>query len=121
METTGISWPIIIATIAGGALSALWVFQDGRGRDYNPVLWAVGCIFSALTVGLYGVLAVLVAYFILRPRGELLICPHCSKKYIYNLAFCPHCRKPVKKECLKCHDLMELDAETCPHCRTRTA
>ena len=107
METTGISWPIIIATIAGGALSALWVFQDGRGRDYNPVLWAVGCIFSALTVGLYGVLAVLVAYFILRPRGELLICPHC--------------RKPVKKECLKCHDLMELDAETCPHCRTRTA
>jgi RNA polymerase subunit RPABC4/transcription elongation factor Spt4 len=27
----------------------------------------------------------------------------------------------VKKECLKCHDLMELDAETCPHCRTRTA
>lgn len=119
METSGMNWPIFIATIAGGVVSAWWVFRDARRRDHNPVIWAVGCVFSALTVGIPAVLAVLAAYFLMRPRGELLVCPHCSKKYIHNLAFCPHCRKPVKKECLKCHDVMELDAETCPHCGMR--
>lgn len=121
MESGGMNWPILAGTIAVGAVSAWWVFRDARGRDHNPVIWAVACVFSALAVGVFGTLAVVAIYFLLRPRGELLTCPHCSKKYIHNLAFCPHCGKPVKKECLKCHDLMELDAEVCPHCGMRSA
>jgi hypothetical protein len=113
------NWPVLIGTILVGVLSAWWIFRDARGRDHNPSLWAVGCVFAALAAGIPGTLGVLAIYYVLRPRGALLMCPHCSKRYISNLAFCPHCQKPVKKDCLKCHELMELDEELCPHCGMR--
>lgn len=112
----GVNWPVAIATLVVAGVAAWWTFRDARGRDANPLLWAAGIVISALMVGYVGIPIVFGAYLLLRPRGALLVCPHCKRRYIYNLAFCPHCAKPVKKECLRCHDTMPLDAETCPHC-----
>ncbi|NLS45048.1 MAG: hypothetical protein GX969_04845 [Firmicutes bacterium] len=114
-----INYPFFIGSIVLALLSAWFIYRDAKCRDYNPAIWVVACIFTALTVGVFGTLAVVIAYFLLCPRGKLFICPHCSGKYIYKLAFCPHCGKPVKKECLGCHDLMGLDAKICPHCGLR--
>lgn len=121
MGSNAMNWPFFIGAIAIGILSAIWIFRDARSRDYNPLIWAIICIFLAFTVNALAPLVVVAVYLFLRPRGELLTCPHCCKRYVRNLAFCPHCGKPVKKECLKCHDLMELDQDACPHCGMRSA
>ncbi|MEW5865242.1 MAG: zinc ribbon domain-containing protein [Bacillota bacterium] len=114
------NWPVFIGTLVVAALAAWWTFKDARSRDSSPLLWAAGIVISALMLGPVGgpvgSAVVLGVYLLARPRGALLVCPHCKRRYIHNLAFCPHCGKPVKKECLRCHDTMELDAETCPHC-----
>lgn len=116
MMKPNMNWPVFVVTLAVAALAAWWTFRDARGRDSSPLLWAAGIVVSALMIGWIGSAVVLGAYLAARPRGALLECPHCKRRYIHNLAFCPHCGKPVKKECLKCHDTMELDAEICPHC-----
>ncbi len=114
--SAGINWPLWGATLGAAAIAGWWTYRDARSRDSNPVLWTAGIALAALTGSWVGVVVVLGAYALARPRGALLMCPHCKRRYIHNLAFCPHCGKPVKKECLRCHDTMELDAEICPHC-----
>lgn len=112
----GANWPVFAVNVVVAAFAAWWAFRDARSRDSSPLLWAAGIVISALMIGWVGSAAVLSAYLVARPRGSLLVCPHCKRRYIRNLAFCPHCRKPVKKDCLRCHDTMELDADVCPHC-----
>ncbi|HHV62213.1 MAG TPA: hypothetical protein GXX51_06200 [Firmicutes bacterium] len=100
-------------------LVAIWAYRDARTRDSNPFLWSAGAVIGGLMLPFLGALLVPVLYIIFRPKGHLNTCPHCNRKYINYLAFCPHCGKPVKKECLRCHENMELDATECPYCRMK--
>ena len=108
----------VVASIVAGIL----VYRDAKVRDYNPFVWGllfplIGLLSLRNPIQVAIILVVgIPAYLLLRPKGEIKACPHCSGKYIDELAFCPHCKKEVKKECLKCHDLADLDEARCPHC-----
>jgi hypothetical protein len=78
----------------GGLLGlAIWIFlvvfvykdAKARGMD-NAVLLTV---VTALT-GLLGV----IIYLLMRPKGNLVPCPHCGKKRLEGSAKCPHCGQP---------------------------
>lgn len=116
------NWLVLGISIAIAGLFAFLAYRDAKVRDSNPVLWAAAIgISGVMLLPLVGAPIVFLVYLMVRPRGKLLVCPHCGRKYISNLAFCPHCRKEVKKECLRCHETMELDAEYCPHCRMKVS
>ena len=104
-------------SIAAGVL----IYRDAKSRDYTPFVW--GLIFPLMAILSFGnpiqIVLLIIGiplYLMLRPKGAIKKCPHCSRKYLDYLAFCPHCRREVKKECLRCHDLADLDATKCPHC-----
>lgn len=104
-----------------GLLVAWWVYRDAKSRDSNPLIWAAAVAVSGIILANPIAIAVaFFAYMLLRPRGRLFTCPHCNRRYLDYLAFCPHCGKAVKKECLRCHETMELDATECPRCRMRS-
>lgn len=121
--TTVSAIPLIIwaSSTVVSIIAGILIYRDAKSRDYNPFVW--GLLFPLLALLSFGnpvqiviILIGIPAYLLLRPKGEIKICPHCSRKYIDELAFCPHCKKEVKKECLRCHDLADLDAARCPHC-----
>jgi uncharacterized membrane protein (UPF0182 family) len=69
MGSNAMNWPFFIGAIAIGILSAIWIFRDARSRDYNPLIWAIICIFLAFTVNALAPLVVVAVYLFLRPRG----------------------------------------------------
>ncbi|MGE5558270.1 MAG: double zinc ribbon domain-containing protein [Bacillota bacterium] len=75
-------------------------------------------IGKSWTIGLFAILATLAVYFITYPKGCLSKCPHCGKKNLNILAFCNHCKKPVKHECLACHEAVPWNATICPYCKS---
>ena len=102
-------------------IGAFWVYREAKSRDASPQVWAVAVVMGAIFLGQFGVPLVLILYLILMPKGRLRACPHCGRNYLEILAFCPHCGKPVKKECLRCHENIDIDAKECPHCRMRVS
>ena len=107
----------MVLSIAAGII----LYRDAKSRDYMPILW--GLVFPVLGILTPGnpfhivfLIVGIPGYILLRPKGVLKTCPHCSRKTLDMLAFCPHCKREVKKECLKCHDLADYDARKCPHC-----
>ncbi|HBL37111.1 MAG TPA: hypothetical protein DDZ55_09905 [Firmicutes bacterium] len=109
---------IIKVALAGGLM--FFLYKDARARDYSWFMWTFAPVIILFTASLGSSLfllaLILVMYMATRPKGEIRVCPHCGKKVHYILAFCPFCRKSVKKECLRCHDTVDWDAERCPHC-----
>ena len=79
--------------IAGLIGLAIWIFlivfvyrdAKARGMD-NAVLLT---IVTAIT-GLLG----FIIYLLMRPKGNLVACPHCQKKRLEGSAKCPHCGQP---------------------------
>ncbi|HHW12465.1 MAG TPA: zinc ribbon domain-containing protein [Firmicutes bacterium] len=118
MDTTAIVLFIIKLVLTGGLMFVL--YRDARARDYTWFMWTFTPIIAVFTAGFTGsimtLLLILVLYRLTRPKGDLLKCPHCGKKIHNVLAFCPYCRQSVKRECLRCHDTVDWDAERCPHC-----
>ncbi|HHY46023.1 MAG TPA: zinc ribbon domain-containing protein [Firmicutes bacterium] len=119
--TRTISWVFLGGSLVIAGILAYLAYRDAKTRDANPVLWAMAIAIAGLMLPPLGAVLGFLVYMMLRPRGKLLTCPHCGRKYISNLAFCPHCGKEVKKECLRCHETMELDATVCPHCRMKVS
>ncbi|HHT49757.1 MAG TPA: zinc ribbon domain-containing protein [Firmicutes bacterium] len=109
---------IIKLVIAGGLM--FFLYKDARARDYSWFMWTfipVLLIFTPELIStVFTAAIILLMYLMTRPKGELITCPHCGKKVHDVLAFCPHCRQSVKRECLRCHDTVEWEAERCPHC-----
>jgi DNA-directed RNA polymerase subunit RPC12/RpoP len=109
---------IIKVALAGGLM--FFLYKDARARDYTWLMWVFAPVIIILTSGLGTslllLLLILLVYITTRPKGALNTCPHCGKKAHYILAFCPFCRQSVKKECLRCHDTVDWNAERCPHC-----
>ena len=109
---------IVKLVLAGGLM--FFLYKDARARDYSWFMWTfipVITIFTPeLVTTILTFLLILGMYLMTRPKGALISCPHCGKKVHYILAFCPHCRQSIKRECLRCHDTVEWEAERCPHC-----
>jgi len=65
----------------------IWVKNDATARGMeNPTLWLVIVFFTGL-VGL-------VIYFLVRPKGEIVVCANCGKKRMQGLPKCPSCGNP---------------------------
>jgi hypothetical protein len=100
----------------------IWLYRDARGRDYSWLFWTILpfiCLFSPLIVAILLLVMILGIYLMIRPKGELLKCPHCSKKIHDILTICPFCRKEAKRECLSCHEPVPWEADRCPFCKSR--
>jgi DNA-directed RNA polymerase subunit RPC12/RpoP len=110
---------IIIKLVLTGGLM-FFLYKDARARDYSWLMWTLAPVLLLLTSSLGSsvllLVLILAVYMTTRPKGGLSTCPHCSKKVHHILAFCPFCHQSVKKECLRCHDTVDWNAERCPHC-----
>lgn len=82
----GVGCSCIIMLVALGiqVAIAVWVYRDAKARGMdNAILLTVLTIFT----GLLGLLI----YILMRPKGNLVPCPSCSKKRLEGSAKCPHC------------------------------
>ena len=62
----------------------VWVAKDAKNRAMDsPVIWMI----LVLLTGLIG----LIIYILTRPKGNLVVCPHCNNKRMQVSAKCPHC------------------------------
>ncbi|MGE5583600.1 MAG: hypothetical protein ACM3X9_13860 [Bacillota bacterium] len=112
----------LVIKIAVALLLALWLYRDARGRDYSWLFWTITpflTVFSTLMLAIIFPFLILGLYLLLRPKGEMLKCPHCNKRIHDILTVCPFCRKEAKRECLHCHEPVPWDAEQCPFCKSR--
>lgn len=109
---------IIKLVIAGGVM--FFLYKDARAREHSWLMWTFVPIIVILTPDFIGsvraMIFIVIMYMFTRPKGALVKCPHCGKKIHDILAFCPFCRQSVKRECLRCHDTVDWEAERCPHC-----
>ena len=100
---------------------ALWFYRDARGRDFSWVMWMimpVTLFFFGRFIWILPAILMLTIYLGVRPRGQLIPCPHCRKRVHEELAFCGFCRRSVKRECIKCHRTVPWESVSCPHCRS---
>jgi hypothetical protein len=75
---------IIIAIIALNIAILVWVAKDAKNRGMDSaVIWMI----LVLLTGIIG----LILYILTRPKGDLVICPHCNNKRMQVSAKCPHC------------------------------
>jgi cytochrome bd-type quinol oxidase subunit 2 len=83
----GISCVIGLVALVVWILIVVWVYRDAKARGMdNAVLWLV----IVLITGLLG----LIIYLVIRPKGEMGVCPSCGKKRMAGLARCPTCGNP---------------------------
>ena len=111
----------------------IWTYRDIRKRSNDAFLK----ILSTLVVTILFLPGVLI-YFILRPPQTLdeeyqmtleeeallqtiedrPLCPGCGRQVNERWTVCPNCHTRLKKQCLKCNELMELPWDLCPFCGT---
>ena len=81
---SGIGLFIFIALIALNIALLVWVARDAKSRGMDSsALWMLLVMFT----GFIG----LIIYFLSRPQGNLVQCPHCKNKKLEAAAKCPHC------------------------------
>ncbi len=100
----------------------IWLYRDARARDYSWLFWTIMpliALFSPMVMAILLLAVIVIIYLFLRPKGELIKCPHCNKKIHDILTICPFCRKEAKRECLSCHEPVPWEAEQCPFCKSR--
>ena len=66
---------------------AVWVYKDAKSRGMDNAM-----LLTIVTV-ITGVLG-LIIYLLMRPKVNLVLCPHCQKKRVEGSARCPHCGQP---------------------------
>ena len=100
---------------------AFILYRDSRARDFNWVLWTITpfAIILSGSMGIFSAIIIVIAYLMLRPKGELIKCPKCGKKIHTILTLCPFCHKDTKKECLVCHEPVPWEATQCPFCKSK--
>ena len=77
----------VVLLLVVNVLILIWVYNDAKSRGMeNAVLWLI----IVLITGLIG----LIIYLIVRPKGDKVVCPSCSKKRMTGLPRCPHCGNP---------------------------
>ena len=75
---------IVLAAIAINVAILVWVARDAKARGMdNAVLWMLVVFF----LGIIG----LVIYLLVRPQGNMILCPNCGNKKLQASVKCPHC------------------------------
>ncbi len=98
----------------------LWLFQDAKGRDYNPGVWTFTAVITCLFfLEFFGQVLIYLIYRLLRPKGSMRPCPFCTRKYLADYAFCPHCKRPTKKDCHRCNEAVFVEESCCTACGTK--
>lgn len=109
----------------------LWTYRDIRSRTRDIIV-------QILATFMVGVLTLpgLIVYFLIRPRETLAeayehaleqeallqaieepdVCPGCGAKVQDIFIYCPYCHTHLKKNCLACNAILELDWNICPYC-----
>lgn len=78
---------IFLVAIAIQIAIAVWVYRDAKSRGMdNAVLLTIVTVFT----GILG----LILYLLMRPKGNTVPCPSCSKKRLEGSTKCPHCGNP---------------------------
>ncbi len=82
-------------------ISGLYIANDFKNRNYgNFIAILISClaivleISENLLINKYAFLfyiCYLIAYFTVRPKGELIYCGNCFKKKLIYKEYCPHC------------------------------
>jgi ribosomal protein S27E len=75
---------IPIIGLALGIALLVWVARDAKARGMDSaVLWMLLVFFTNL-IGL-------IVYLLVRPQGNLVVCPNCGNKRLQTSVRCPHC------------------------------
>lgn len=73
-----------LALVALNVAILVWVARDAKDRGMdNAVLWMLLVFFTGI-VGL-------IVYILVRPQGNLVVCPNCGNKRMQVAVRCPHC------------------------------
>lgn len=114
----------------------LWTFKDIRSRTRDIFVQIV----ATLVVGIL-TLPGLILYFLVRPHETLAeayehaleqeallqaieepeVCNSCGAKTRGDYLYCPYCHTQLKKPCLHCQRILQLDWNICPYCGTTQA
>ena len=131
------SYLVIILSVAGGLLLALWLalvvwaVRDVRARSRS----SAAAVLTALLVLLLPVVG-LVIYLLLRPRETLVqtydraleqeallqqieekpVCPTCARPTQATWFLCPTCHTHLRQPCPVCRSPLELHWDICPYC-----
>lgn len=109
----------------------LWTFRDIRSRTRDIVVQILATVMVAVLT-----LPGLIVYFLIRPQETLAeayehaleqeallqaieepeVCPGCGAKVKNDFIYCPYCHTHLKKACLTCERVLELDWNICPYC-----
>jgi len=87
-------------------LTAFWVLQDARRRDFRPALWGI--------LTLLGNVVTLIVYLIVRPANSR--CPSCGALVKRSYLVCPMCAAPLRARCPGCGRPQESAWVCCPYC-----
>ncbi|MGC9349997.1 MAG: zinc ribbon domain-containing protein [Anaerolineae bacterium] len=109
----------------------LWTFRDIRSRTRDVVVQILATLMVAVLT-----LPGLIVYFLIRPQETLSeayehaleqeallqaieepeVCPGCGAKVQDDFIYCPYCHTHLKKNCIACDRVLELDWHICPYC-----
>jgi hypothetical protein len=77
---------MIAVSIGAWIFTAIWIMKDAKARNSEnaQLVTILGWIPATWVIGL-------IVHLVTRPKGNLIVCPHCGKKRLEGLATCPHC------------------------------
>lgn len=127
----------LLVAFTGAYLLALWIslivwtFRDIRARTRD----IFAQLLSVLLVVIFTIPGLLL-YFMLRPRETLAdgyerelaeeaflqdiedkqVCPDCRQKIQTDFIYCPNCCTRLKRQCDRCHRVLNLRWGKCPYC-----
>jgi len=109
----------------------LWTFRDIRSRTRDIIVQLLATVMVGILT-----LPGLIIYFLIRPRETLAeayehaleqeallqaieepeACPSCGGKVRSDFLYCPYCHTQLRKSCIVCDKIMQLDWNLCPYC-----
>jgi uncharacterized membrane protein YhaH (DUF805 family) len=74
----------LVAVVVINIAILVWVARDAKNRGMDgAILWMLLVFFTSF-IGL-------IIYILVRPKGEMVVCPNCKNKRLQASLKCPHC------------------------------
>lgn len=114
--------------------TAIWAYNDARGRIRNPILALVPPLILVASTPL-GFIPLAILYRLVRPAErvterlereyaveallrevELSNCPRCGRPTERDWRACPTCANPLRRECPACKGIVDVGWRACAWC-----